>query len=59
MIGFTTERLMDLEAESLTGAPYGKRCDERVNQRNAFRDRTWETRAGTIELRIPKLRQGS
>jgi transposase-like protein len=59
MIGFTAQRLMDLEAESLTGAPYGKRCDERVNQRNGFRDRTWETRAGTVELRIPKLRQGS
>ena len=59
MIGFTAQRLMDLEAESLTGAPYGKRCDERVNQRNGFRDRSWETRAGTVELRIPKLRQGS
>ncbi len=59
MIGFTAQRLMDLEAESLTGAPYGQRSDERVNQRNGFRDRTWETRAGTIELRIPKLRQGS
>ena len=50
---------MELEAESLTGAPYGKRSDERVNQRNGFRDRTWETRAGTIELRVPKLRHGS
>jgi transposase-like protein len=59
MIGFTAQRLMDLEAESLTGAPYGQRSDERVNQRNGFRDRSWETRAGTIELRIPKLRQGS
>jgi transposase-like protein len=59
MIGFTAQRLMDLEAESLTGAPYGQRSDERVNQRNGFRDRSWETRAGTVELRIPKLRQGS
>jgi transposase-like protein len=59
MIGFTAQRLMDLEAESLTGAPYGKRCEERVNQRNGYRDRSWETRAGTIELRIPKLRHGS
>ncbi|GLR67174.1 hypothetical protein GCM10010909_18550 [Acidocella aquatica] len=55
MVGFTAQRLMELEAESLTGAPYGKR----VNQRNGYRDRTWETRAGTIELRVPKLRQGS
>ena len=59
MVGFTAQRLMELEAESLTGAPYGKRSDERVNQRNGFRDRTWETRAGTIELRVPKLRHGS
>jgi transposase-like protein len=59
MVGFTAQRLMELEAESLTGAPYGKRSDERVNQRNGFRDRIWETRAGTIELRVPKLRHGS
>jgi transposase-like protein len=55
MVGFTAQRLMELEAESLTGAPYGKCCDERVNQRNGYRDRTWETRAGTIELRVPPL----
>ncbi len=59
MVGFTAQRLMELEAESLTGAPYGKRSDERVNLRNGYRDRTWETRAGTIELRVPKLRHGS
>jgi transposase-like protein len=59
MVGFTTQRLMELEAESLTGAAYGKRSEDRVNQRNGFRDRTWETRAGTIELRVPKLRHGS
>ena len=59
MVGFTAQRLMELEAESLTGAPYGKRSEDRVNQRNGFRDRTWETRAGTIELRVPKLRHGS
>ena len=59
MVGFTAQRLMDLEAESLTGAPYGKSSDDRVNQRNGFRNRGWETRAGTIELRVPKLRHGS
>jgi len=59
MVGFTAQRLMELEAESLTGAPYGKRREDRVNQRNGFRDRIWETRAGTIELRVPKLRHGS
>jgi transposase-like protein len=59
MVGFTAQRLMELEAEGLTGAAWGKRSEERVNQRNGFRDRTWETRAGTIELRVPKLRHGS
>ena len=59
MVGFTAQRLMELEAESLTGAAYGKRSEDRVNQRNGFRDRTWETRAGTIELRVPKLLRGS
>ena len=59
MVGFTAQRLMELEAESLTRAPYGKRSEDRVNQRNGFRDRVWETRAGSIELRVPKLRHGS
>jgi transposase-like protein len=59
MIGFTAQRLMDLEIEGLTGACRGGRGAERLTQRNGYRDRTWETRAGTIELRIPKLRKGS
>src|ERR1700742_4432269 len=59
MIGFAAQRLMEMEVAGLTGAAYGKRSDERVNQRNGFRDRIWETRAGTIELRVPKLRHGS
>ena len=53
MIGFTAQRLMELEVESLTGAPPGSRSADRLTQRNGYRDRTWETRAGTIELRIP------
>jgi mutator family transposase len=56
MIGFTAQRLMELEVEGLTGAAHGERSPERMNQRNGYRDRTWETRAGTVELRIPKLR---
>ena len=40
-------------------APYGERTDERNNSRNGYRDRLWETRAGSIDLRIPKLRRGS
>ncbi len=59
MIGFTAQRLMALEMEGLTGAAPGERSPERINQRNGYRDRLWETRAGTVELRIPKLRKGS
>src|SRR6201981_483894 len=59
MIGFTAQRLMELEGEGLTGAGYGEKSPERLVQRNGYRDRTWETRAGTVELRIPKLRKGS
>jgi len=59
MIGFTAQRLMALEVENLTGAAPGERSPERINQRNGYRDRVWETRAGTVELHIPKLRKGS
>src|SRR4051794_1876564 len=59
MIGFTAQRLMELEVAGLTGAAHGERNPERINQRNGYRDRPWETRAGTVELRIPKLRKGS
>jgi putative transposase len=59
MIGFATQRLMELEVESLAGAGYGEKSHERLVQRNGYRDRDWETRAGTVELRIPKLRKGS
>ena len=59
IIGFTAQRLMELEVEGLTGAAHGERSPERINQRNGYRDRLWETRAGTVELRIPKLRKGS
>jgi transposase-like protein len=59
MIGFAAERLMALETESLCGAGPGERSPDRRNQRNGYRERDWETRAGTVELRIPKLRRGS
>ena len=59
MIGFTAQRLMALEVEGLTGASHGERSLERINQRNGYRGRAWETRAGTVELKIPKLRKGS
>ena len=59
MIGFTAERLMALEVEGLTGAAHGERSPDRLTHRNGYRERSWETRAGTVALKIPKLRKGS
>ena len=59
MIGFTAERLMAVEVEGLTGAAHGERTPDRLTHRNGYRERSWETRAGTVALKIPKLRKGS
>lgn len=59
MIGFAGQRLMELEVSALTGAAHGEKHPERLAQRNGYRDRDWQTRAGTVELRIPRLRKGS
>lgn len=50
---------MELEVEGQTGASYGEKSPERLAQRNGYRERIWETRAGAVELCIPKLRKGS
>jgi putative transposase len=59
MIAFIAGRMMELEVEGLTGAGHGERSPTRVNQRNGYRERAWETRVGTVPLEIPKLRKGS
>jgi putative transposase len=59
MVKTFAEALMGAEADAACGAPYGQVSEERVNYRNGYRDRRWDTRAGTIELAIPRLRQGS
>ena len=53
------EGIMDAEVSSRIGAEYGERSPERVTQRNGYRSRAWDTRVGTMELHIPKLREGS
>jgi len=59
LLAFAADRLMALEVEERTGAPAGTRSADRVNHRNGYRERAWETRAGRIDLAIPKLRKGS
>ena len=59
MLAFAAERIMDAEVEALTGAAKGARTALRENHRNGYRERNWDTRAGGIELAIPKLRKGS
>ena len=59
MIAFGAQRLMALEVKGLTRAGHGERSANRINHRNGYRERGWETRAGHVDLRIPKLRKGS
>jgi len=59
MVKTFVNQLMGAEADALCGAGYGERSPERVNSRNGYRAREFDTRVGTIELAIPKLREGS
>src|SRR2546430_7744398 len=59
MLQTMAEALMSAEVNALCGAEYGERSPERVNSRNGYRMRDWDTRAGSLELAIPRLRQGS
>ena len=53
MVKAFAEALMGAEADAVCGAPYGQPSEDRVNYRNGYRDRRWDTRAGTIDLAIP------
>jgi transposase-like protein len=59
MVKDFAEALMSAEADAVCGAAYGERSPERVNRRNGYRERDWDTRVGSIELAVPKLREGS
>ena len=59
MLSSFVEALMGADADAICNAPYGARSDERTNTRNGYRHRDWDTRAGTIDVAIPKLRSGS
>jgi putative transposase len=59
MIRSFAQKMMDAEVEVACGAGYGEVSPQRVNSRNGYRPREWDTRAGTVELAIPKLRQGT
>jgi putative transposase len=59
MIASLANAMMSAQADQVCGAGYGERSGERVNRRNGYRAREWDTRVGTVELAIPKLREGS
>jgi len=59
MVKDMAEALMSADADAVCGAGYGERSPERVNRRNGYRERDWDTRVGSIELAVPKLREGS
>jgi transposase-like protein len=56
---WVVQQLMEAEVSELIGAEHGERSEERLTHRNGYRPRRWDTRAGELELAIPKLRRGS
>jgi putative transposase len=59
MLGFVAEQLMSLDVVALCNASRHERTGDRANYRNGYRERRWETRAGTVDLKVPKLRKGN
>ena len=59
MLASLAQALMSADADAICGAGFGEVSRDRVNRRNGYRPREWDTRVGTIELQIPKLREGS
>ena len=59
MVRFMAQRLMELDVEARCGAGYDEKSPERINSRNGYRERAWDTRAGSLALKIPKLRSGA
>jgi putative transposase len=59
MIQYVAQRMMDMDVESVCAAAYAERSPDRLNSRNGYRERLWETRAGSVDLKIPKLRKSS
>ena len=59
LLAHIVKRVMDFEIEQRCGAEYGERSENHNNSRNGYREQLWETRTGSIDLKIPKLRRGS
>ncbi len=59
MIQHVVQRVMNMDVQNLCAAAYGERSADRQNSRNGYRERLWETRAGAVNVKIPKLRSGS
>ena len=55
MLALFVQALMSADADAVCGAEYGSRSPDRMNRRNGYRPREWDTRAGTVELAVPKL----